>query len=121
MTSQASNAALENRNAGAAYDSKELRAALEAADPIILLMVLTHVTGDMAMLESVQPFIRKAREQQPGDIPSELSQAVRDALFDVLRDGAPAARTPSQDAYTKMISACVGETVPPEYVRMLLG
>lgn len=105
----------------AVFDRSELRVALDDADPVILLMVLVHLTGDLTWLDRARPFIRKTREQQPGDIPVALQEEIRAKLFDVLRDGAPAVVSPGSEAYAAMIATCVGEEVPPEYVRMLLG
>lgn len=103
------------------HDRDELRAALTDADPVILSTVLAHLTGDLSLLDRVRPFVRKAREQQPGDIPAELQQEVRDRLFDVLSGNPPAVPKLNDDAYASLIAACVGEQVPPEYMRMLLS
>jgi 4-hydroxyacetophenone monooxygenase len=104
----------------AVLDRNELHAALDDADPVILLMVLVQLTGDVTLLDRMRPFIRKARDQQPGDLPAELQLEIKTRLLDALSSGAIASPLPGDDAVASMIATCVGETVPPNYVSMLL-
>lgn len=106
----------------AGVDRTELRAALDEADPVILLMVLVQMSGDLSLLDRARPFVNKAREQQAGDLPAELRQEIKARLFDLLSGGgATPAPLPSGDALTAMIAVCVGETVPANYIAMLLN
>ena len=57
-------------------------------------------------------------------VPEALKQTVRDRLVDVLKDYAASGRAPPaeipEDTLQRMMSAGVGQTVPPQYIPLLL-
>lgn len=103
-------------------DENDLRAALGAADIRVLLMVLVHLTGDRSWME---PPFRPKRDTRlipdpSAGLPSEVQERVRAAAFELLRLGPP---TPvitdgGDDLMREMMSATLGEDVPPEYARL---
>lgn len=106
----------------AVADEAALRAALAECDIAPTLMVLTHLTGDLSLLEEVAPHIQGAWSFMES-VPEPLKQKVRDRLVDVLKDYAATGRQPprdlSQDTLQRMMSAGVGQTVPADYIPLL--
>lgn len=105
----------------AGLDRNELHAALEEADPVILLMVLVQLGGDVSLLDRARPFVKRARDQQPDDLPADLRREIKAKLFDLLSGGAQPAPLPPGETVSAMAAICAGETVPPNYVTMLLN
>jgi 4-hydroxyacetophenone monooxygenase len=107
----------------AVRDEAALRAALAEADIAPMLMVLAQLSGDMAILDEVGPHIHGAWSFMES-VPEALKQTVRDRLVDVLKDYAATGRAPPadipEDTLQRMMSAGVGQTVPPQYIPLLL-
>ncbi len=104
-------------------DEARLRAALEDADIGPLLMVLVQLTGDEALLDELAPCFTGAWDYSH-HVPEEKQRTVRARLVEVLKahagEGRSLRRVPSERLLRKMMSVCVGETVPDEYVPMML-
>ena len=111
-------------------DRARLNEAIAEADVPILLMVLVHLTGDRRWIE---PPFRPQRDsrifaEESGGLADEVQSQVRAAAVEALAELGPGpARTtgPAEseldDALlAEMMSVCVGEPVPPEYVPVLL-
>jgi 4-hydroxyacetophenone monooxygenase len=95
-------------------DEPHLRAALREADLPVLLMVLVQLTGDARQLDEF------AAAVAPGTSPApEVAQRLHDRLVEALRvsDGTPP--PVSDEMFRRMMGACVGADVPPEYVPMI--
>ena len=104
-------------------DEARLRAALEDADIGPLLMVLVQLTGDEALLDELAPCFTGAWDYSH-HVPEEKQRTVRARLVEVLKahagEGRSLRRVPSERLLRKMMSVCVGERVPDEYVPMML-
>lgn len=107
----------------AVRDEAALRAALAEADIAPTLMVLVQLSGDLAILDEVAPHIHGAWSFLES-VPEALKQKVRDRLVAVLKDYAATGRAPpprpSGEILQRMMSAGVGQTVPEEYIPLLL-
>ncbi len=107
----------------AVQDEAALRAALADADIAPMLMVLAQLSGDMAILEEVAPYIHGAWSFME-TVPEALKQKVRDRLVLVLQDYAATGRQPPADLPTdtlqRMMSAGVGQAVPADYIPLLV-
>lgn len=107
----------------AVHDEAALRAALADADIAPMLMVLAQLGGDLAILDEVAPHIQGAWSFME-TVPEDLKQKVRDRLVDVLKDYAATGRQPPRDlpadTLQRMMSAGVGQTVPAEYIPLLV-
>ncbi|HEX4107281.1 MAG TPA: NAD(P)/FAD-dependent oxidoreductase [Solirubrobacteraceae bacterium] len=105
-------------------DRERLQRALADADVPILLMVLVHLTGERRWVE---PPYRPQRDtrifaDESGGLPADVQDEVRAAALDVLaaiERGEQGAEL-DEPLLAEMMSACVGESVPPEYVAVLL-
>ncbi len=107
------------QSSGPSLDKSMLTRALAETDPHLLLMVLVQLTGDTALLDEFRPFMKKIKEQQPGDIPADKVALLRSRLMDVLTKNPSA---PARDAgvAAKIVGTVMGEPVPAEYVPMML-
>ena len=107
----------------AVRDEAALRAALADADIAPTLMVLAHLTGDLAILDEVAPHIQGAWSFME-TVPEALKQKVRDRLVEALKDYAATGRQPPssipEDTLQRMMSAGVGQTVPAAYIPLLV-
>jgi 4-hydroxyacetophenone monooxygenase len=106
----------------AVADEARLRAALAYADIGPTLMVLTHLSGDLSILDEVAPYIHGAWNYLQS-VPEPIKLKVRNRLVEVLKDYAATGRPiPRPDAATlrRMMSASVGVQVPEEYVPLLI-
>lgn len=104
-----------------ALDRDELAQAVQAADLRVLLMVLVHLTGDLAWLEP--PFQPRRDVRLIPDPDAGLSppaqQRIREAAVEVLARSTQAAiHDPGDALMQRMMSVCLGENVPPEYARL---
>lgn len=106
---------------GARRDPDALKSALREGDIRVLLMVLVHLTGDRSWLA---PPYRPKRDVRIVPDPSaglaastqdEVRQAVLERL---LSTDAPAIDDPGDELMAEMMSACLGEDVPPDYARL---
>lgn len=104
-------------------EEDDLRSALGAADLRVLLMVLMHLTGSRRWMQA--PFLTKRDVRlipDPGaGLPEHAQQEIRAATFELLRSGLrePAITDPGDALLCEMMSACLGETVPPEYAPLI--
>jgi 4-hydroxyacetophenone monooxygenase len=114
---------MKKRFEEAVRDERALRVALAEADIAPTLLVLVQLTGDMAILDEVAPYIHGAWSFLES-VPEDLKQKVRDRLVDVLKDYAATGRTPPKvlpsDKLQRMMSASVGQAVPEEYVPLFI-
>ena len=104
----------------------DVDAALADADMPVLLMVLVHLTGERKWIE--EPFLPKRDiaffADESGGLSDDAQQEVRDAASQAVlafhegRLDIPA--EPPEALYNEMMSVCVGEEVPEEYLLMLL-
>ena len=101
-------------------------AALNEASVPTLLMCLAQITQDPKWLQD--PF-RPKRDislcaESSGGLSPEAQQTVRDAVSTLLDELASGARElpplPSDEAMAAMMSWCLGEPLPPEYVPMAM-
>ena len=76
----------------AVEDETTLRRALAEGDIAPLLMVLSHLGGDDALLEACRPYT-KGPWNFMEEVPAALKRQVHDALVAVLRDYAEGDRT----------------------------
>ena len=108
----------------AVADDASLRTALEQADLRVLLAVLVHLTGDRRWLEPPYRPVRDVRliADPAAGLPPAVQAEVRAAAFELLREGAPSPviDEPDEDLFVEMMSVCLGEEVPREYVPMML-
>jgi 4-hydroxyacetophenone monooxygenase len=101
----------------------ELTRAAKEADIRVLLMCLVHLTGDMRWLEP--PFAPKRDVRLIPDpnagLPDEVCAEVRAAALDLLRGGcpSPAIADPGDALIQRMMSACLGEAVAPDYAPLI--
>jgi len=101
----------------------QLVEALAAADLRVLLMVLYHLSGDTRWL--ADPF-RPKRDvsliaDESAGLAPESAQAIRAAAAEIL--SAPSLQgvvgDPGDELMVRMMSACLGEAVPPEYAPLM--
>lgn len=104
-------------------EHQDIVSAIGQADLRVLLMVLFHMTGDRRWLE--EPFRPKRDVQLIADeeagLPADVQTTIRTAALEVLSDPTrqPAIEDPDNDLMVDMMSACLGEKVPPEYAPMM--
>ena len=114
---------MDNPFQSAVRDEDQLRTALAEADIAPMLMVLVQLTGDMSLLDEVAPYIHGAWSFME-EVPADLKQKVRDRLVDALKDFAATGRAPPRKIpdgeLQRMMSAVVGQTVPDEYIPLLI-
>jgi 4-hydroxyacetophenone monooxygenase len=107
----------------AVHDEAALRAALADADIAPQLMVLVQLTGDLTILDEVAPHIHGAWSFLES-VPPELKQKVADRLVEALQDYAvldrPPPPLPPAETLQRMMSGGVGQTVPEEYIPLLV-
>src|SRR4051794_28407152 len=101
----------------------DLSSAIAEGDIRVLLMVLVHMTGDGRWLESPYKPKRDVRlipDPQAG-VPKEIQDEVRAAVLKLFENGEPkpAITDPGDELMLKMMRACLGENVPPEYAPMM--
>ncbi len=101
----------------------ELAEALGTADLRVLLMVLVHLTGDLRWME---PPFRPKRDvdliaAEHAGLSEDAAQQIRAEAFRLLSgpERSPRIHDPGNDLMVRMMSACLGEAVPPEYAPMI--
>ena len=111
------------RFAEAVADETQLRRALEEADIAPLLMVQAHLSGEHSLLDEVAPHIRGAWNFMER-VPPDLKAKVRESVVALLKDHAAGRRTLPDDLpvdlLRRMMSAGVGQTIPDEYIPLIL-
>lgn len=101
----------------------DLSSAIAEGDIRVLLMVLVHMTGDHRWLEP--PYlpkrdVRLIPDPQAG-LPGEIQEHVRAAVLELFVNGesSPAIADPGDELMLKMMRACLGENVAPEYAPLM--
>lgn len=109
---------------GVVSDEVHLRAALDAADTVPLIMVLVHLTGDDSLLDEMRPHIRGPWDYSQS-IPEADAGRIREALITVMKEIATGRRNmapmPDRALLNRMMRVATGQVVPDEYVPMMLG
>jgi 4-hydroxyacetophenone monooxygenase len=101
----------------------DLASAIAEGDIRVLLMVLVHMTGDERWLEP--PYrpkrdIRLIPDPQAG-VPREIQDEIRAAVLELFATGEPrpVITDPGNELMLKMMRACLGENVAPEYAPLM--
>jgi 4-hydroxyacetophenone monooxygenase len=104
-------------------DSDALQLALQEADIPVLLMVLVHLTGERRWLEPPFRPVRDSRifAEESGGLTDSAQAEVRAAALEAITAAGDEPPVDLEaDLLAEMMSACVGELVPPEYVPVML-
>ncbi|TPQ37725.1 NAD(P)/FAD-dependent oxidoreductase [Bradyrhizobium guangdongense] len=101
----------------------DLASAIAEGDIRCLLMVLVHMTGDERWLEP--PYlpkrdIRLIPEPDAG-VPKDVQDEIRAAVVKLFAEGTPSPviTDPGEALLLKMMRACLGENVAPEYAPLM--
>ena len=101
----------------------DLSSAIAEGDIRVLLMVLVHMTGDERWLEP--PYrpkrdVRLIPDPQAG-VPREIQDEIRAAVLELFANGepGPVITDPGNELMLKMMRACLGENVAPEYAPLM--
>ncbi|MFT4099658.1 MAG: NAD(P)/FAD-dependent oxidoreductase [Burkholderiaceae bacterium] len=101
----------------------DLASAISEGDIRCLLMVLAHMTGDPRWLEPPYLPRRDVRLIPDPDagLPSDIQDDIRAAVVELFADGSPAPviDNPDEGMLLKMMRACLGENVAPEYASLM--
>jgi 4-hydroxyacetophenone monooxygenase len=100
-----------------------LDAHLAALDPVPLLLVYTHLSGDETLLERFRPHIKGAwsfEVEIPEALQAELRAKVTATFKDYAASNRPLPPAPNSDRLQRMCDVAVGQAVPPEYLPMVL-
>src|ERR1700743_3716382 len=101
----------------------DLASAIAEADIRCLLMVLVHMTGDQVWLEPPYKPKRDVRLIPDPDagVPPEIQDEIRAAVVELFAHGAPkpVISDPGDELMLKMMRACLGENVAPEYAPLM--
>src|SRR5947207_3121083 len=101
----------------------DLSTAIAEGDIRVLLMVLVHMTVDGRWLEPPYKPKRDVRliPDPEAGVPKEIQDEVRAAVLKLFENGEPkpAITDPGDELMLKMMRACLGENVPPEYAPMM--
>ncbi|NYT44300.1 NAD(P)/FAD-dependent oxidoreductase [Alcaligenaceae bacterium] len=104
-------------------DEGFLREAIEQADIATLSMVLVQLSGDTEILQTIKPYVHGPWNYSV-DMPEDLQSDLRERLIALLKDYAETGRAlpppPPVDQIQSMMSACVGEEVPADFVPMMM-
>lgn len=107
----------------AGADRRQLDAHLAALDPVPLLLVYTHLSGDESMLDRFRPHIRGAWSFEvdvPADLQAELREKTIATLMDYAENDRPLPPAPGPERLQHMCDVAVGQVVPQEYMPMVL-
>lgn len=86
-------------------------------------MVLVHLTGDTEILGEVAPHILgpwNFMEQVPPDLKSKVREKLIEALKDCAEGRRNPAPVPADDVLRQMMRTGVGQSVPDEYIPLIL-
>jgi 4-hydroxyacetophenone monooxygenase len=101
----------------------DLSSAIAEADIRCLLMVLVHMTGDERWLEAPYKPRRDVRLIPDPDagVPPEIQDEIRTAVMKLFAHGnpRPVMTDPGDELMLKMMRACLGEKVAPEYAPLM--
>lgn len=104
-------------------DDHLLEERLAQLDPVPLLLVYTHLTGDESLLARFAPYIKGAWSFEV-DVPEQLGAELRVLIADAFRDfranGSALPPAPPIDRLQRMCDVAVGGRVPAEYLPMVL-
>jgi 4-hydroxyacetophenone monooxygenase len=101
----------------------DLSSSIAEGDIRVLLMVLVHMTGDQRWLEPPYKPKRDVRlipDPQAG-VPPEIQHEIHAAVLKLFANGEPkpAITDPGDELMLKMMRACLGENVTPEYAPLM--
>lgn len=101
----------------------DLSQAVAGGDIRCLLMVLVHLTGDRRWLKppyTPKRDVRLIPNPQAG-LPAPIQEEIRAAVVELFRNGTPrpVITDPGDALMQEMMSATLGEQVPPEYAPMI--
>ena len=110
-------------NIEARLKNLDLPSAIAEGDIRVLLMVLVHMTGDLRWLEppyTPRRDVRLIPDPQAG-VPLEIQDEIRAAVLKLFVNGEPppAITDPGNELMLKMMRACLGENVAPEYAPLM--
>src|SRR6266436_1890914 len=101
----------------------DLSSAIAEGDIRVLLMVLVHMTGDTSWLEPPYKPRRDVRliPDPEAGLPRKIQDEIRAAVLKLFADGEPkpAITDPGDELMLKMMRACLGENVTPEYAPLM--
>src|ERR1700726_457499 len=101
----------------------DLSSAIAEADIRCLLMVLVHMTGDERWLEPPYKPKRDVRLIPDPDagVPAEIQDEIRNAVVRLFAQGTPkpVITDPGDELILRMMRACLGENVAPEYAPLM--
>jgi 4-hydroxyacetophenone monooxygenase len=101
----------------------DLSSAVAEGDIRVLLMVLVHMTGDERWLEPPYKPRRDVRLIPDPDagVSAEIQDAIRAAIVKLFAhdDPKPVITDPGNELILKMMRACLGENVAPEYAPLM--
>ena len=101
----------------------DLSSAIAEADIRCLLMVLVHMTGDERWLEPPYKPKRDVRLIPDPDagVPAQIQDEIRAAVVRLFAQGAPTPviADPGDELILRMMRACLGEHVAPEYAPLM--
>src|SRR5438309_3687776 len=101
----------------------DLSTAIAKGDIRVLLMVLVHMTGDERWLEPPYKPKRDVRLIPDPDagMPAEIQQEIRAAVLQLFANGTPqpVITDPGNELMLRMMRACLGENVAPEYAPLM--
>ena len=110
-------------NIEAPHKKLDLSSAIAEGDIRVLLMVLVHMTGDERWLEPPYKPRRDVRliPDPEAGLPREIQHEIRAAVLKLFADGEPKAAItdPGDELMLKMMRACLGENVAPEYAPLM--
>lgn len=100
-----------------------LTKALQAADLRVLVLCLYHLTGDERWLSpdyAPRRDVRLVADPAAG-FDEGVQDSIRSAAFKILTSGVPTplVTDPDPELFRRMMSFCLGESVPDEYVPMM--
>ena len=101
----------------------DLSSAIAEGDIRVLLMVLVHMTGDERWLEPPYKPKRDVRliPEPDAGLPPEIQDKIRAAVLNLFAHGTPrpVIADPGEELMLKMMRACLGENVAPEYAPLM--
>src|SRR5258707_1929271 len=110
-------------NIEAPHKKLDLSSAIAEGDIRVLLMVLVHMTGDVSWLDSPSEPRRDVRliPDQEAALQKKIQDEIRAAVLKLFADDEPkpAIADPGDELMLKMMRACLGENVAPEYAPLM--
>src|SRR6266852_2828116 len=117
------NAGCKTMNIETPRKKLDLTSAIAEGDIRVLLMVLVHITGDLRWLEPPYKPRRDVRliPDPEAGVPKEIQDEIRAAVLSLFANGEPkpAITDPGNELMLKMMRACLGENVTPEYAPLM--